>query len=509
MRWNLRITMQDVFGEGLKLLKSAVMILAALSILAYLVVAIRRLSYPFELEWMEGAMVNHVQRVLAGQPLYLPPTIEFIPFIYTPFYFYLSAIVSRIVGEGFLALRLVSFASSLGSLILIALIVRRETGQARSGFLAAAFFAATYQLSGAWFDIARVDSLFLVLTLAGIWFLRGRPTEWRDILAALCFSLAFFTKQAALGIALFMGVYTLLSRTGRQRYVFVLATAVLIGVPGWILNTLSDGWFSYYVFNLPSQHDPVVIMIFRYWTADILRPLAYLSLLAIMAVLRPFLTDNARNGWFYLFLLAGTVGVGFVGRVHPNGYLNVLIPVYAGISIAAAVGLATLEKGLDRLNGSSMPDSSWGVVGQIVLHAAIVFQFILLLYNPLALLPTAADRAAAEKLQDQIGNVAGQVYLPFHGYLAEMEGKQSFAHAMAISDVFSGDLKAAKAGMRADMRTAFQQGLFEQIILDDEWMLMEIEPYYSCEPLLYDDEDALWPVVGMQTRPQLICTFVE
>jgi len=176
--------------------------------------------------------------------------------------------------------------------------------------------------------------------------------------------------------------------------------------------------------------------------------------------------------------------------------------------LTAAVGLATLEKGLDRFNGGCMQDSSWGVVGQIALNAAIVFQFILLLYNPLALLPTAADRAAAEKLQDQIGNAAGQVYLPFHGYLAEMEGKQSFAHAMAISDVFSGDLEAAKAGMRADMRAAFQQGLFEQIILDDEWMLTEIEPYYSCEPLQYD-EAVLWPVVGMQTRPQLICTFVE
>ena len=52
------------------------LLVAALVVLGlYLVLAVIHLSYPFELEWMEGGMVDHVRRVLAGQKLYVKPTI--------------------------------------------------------------------------------------------------------------------------------------------------------------------------------------------------------------------------------------------------------------------------------------------------------------------------------------------------------------------------------------------------------------------------------------------------
>jgi len=38
---------------------------SAASIAAYLWIALHRLDYPFDLEWMEGAGVDHVARILA------------------------------------------------------------------------------------------------------------------------------------------------------------------------------------------------------------------------------------------------------------------------------------------------------------------------------------------------------------------------------------------------------------------------------------------------------------
>ena len=72
---------------------------ASLYPLAYLVIALTRLSYPFELEWMEGGSVVHVQRILDGQALYVTPSLTFVPFIYSPFYFYVSSLFAHVTED--------------------------------------------------------------------------------------------------------------------------------------------------------------------------------------------------------------------------------------------------------------------------------------------------------------------------------------------------------------------------------------------------------------------------
>src|SRR5437867_2599 len=100
--------------------------LGVLYLLVYLVIALRRMSFPFELEWMEGASIGHVDRLLHGLPLYAKPSLDFTPFIYPPLYFIVSAWVAKLTGNGFLPLRLVSFAASLACFALLYAIVRRE-----------------------------------------------------------------------------------------------------------------------------------------------------------------------------------------------------------------------------------------------------------------------------------------------------------------------------------------------------------------------------------------------
>jgi len=132
--------------------------MSAVYIIMYIVLAILRMPCPFELEWMEGAMVDHVVWMLAGNPLYPEPSLDFVPFIYAPIYFYVSAGISWLIGVGFFPLRLVSVLASLGSLVVIFAFVRKETLSWQAALLASGLFAATYELSDVWFDIARVDS---------------------------------------------------------------------------------------------------------------------------------------------------------------------------------------------------------------------------------------------------------------------------------------------------------------------------------------------------------------
>ena len=174
----------------------SLLLLAISYIAVYLIIVCLRIQYPFELEWMEGGVVDHVRRILSGKKLYVNPSLEFIPFTYTPFYFYVSALVSKITGIGFTPLRFVSLISSLGSFFIIFLIVKRETRAYFPSIIASCFFAATFQISGAWFDIGRVDSLFLLLSLLTIYVIKFHTSWQSHIIAGILISFAFLTKQA-------------------------------------------------------------------------------------------------------------------------------------------------------------------------------------------------------------------------------------------------------------------------------------------------------------------------
>src|SRR3569833_2402600 len=131
----------------------------------YLFTAVHRMRYPFELEWMEGGVLEHVKRVVSGQPLYAAPSLDFAAFIYNPLYYYVAAPFCAVFGVGLFPLRLVSFVASLSSFLLLFFLVKKHTGQLLAGILAAGLFAATFVVGGSWFDLARIDSLGLALLL--------------------------------------------------------------------------------------------------------------------------------------------------------------------------------------------------------------------------------------------------------------------------------------------------------------------------------------------------------
>jgi len=91
-------------------------LVAAVAIAVYVVLAVRRAAYPFQLEWLEGGAVEHVRRILQGRALYPAPSVDFVAYPYPPLYLLLSALVALVTGVGYLPLRLVSVAASLGSM---------------------------------------------------------------------------------------------------------------------------------------------------------------------------------------------------------------------------------------------------------------------------------------------------------------------------------------------------------------------------------------------------------
>jgi len=437
-------------------LKCGLLAAAAFYIAAFVGNATVRVPYKYELEWMEGGVVCHVERVLEGKSIYCEPSAEFVPFIYTPFYYYVSAAVARVVGLGFFPLRLVSLIASLGCASLIMLIVvRRAHAPAFFGFLAAGFFMACFCVTGRWLDIARVDPLFLMLLLSSIYAFQSPKPSVNSVLAAILMFLAFFTKQTALMVALPLCLWSVLFRTGWSRISFSLVFFAFLGLSTLLMNGVSDGWYSYYVFSLPKQHGIQQDMYWGYWQHDIFD---YAGIAFIASALCIFRGRHASRGeWcFDLAVLGSLLFASWFSRLHSGGYLNVLLPAFAALAIFFGIGLfkAVAQAGNRRWLAACC-------------YAIAIFQFQQMFFQPSDQIPSRAATETGDMLMETIASVDGNVFMSSHPWYPGMTGKGTCAQNMAISDILRASASSTqKAQIQADILRRIEHRTYGALILD-------------------------------------------
>lgn len=460
-------------------------------------VALARIGYPYELEWMEGAMVDHTVRLLSGHPLYAAPSLDFVPFPYPPLFHYAGALVALILGPGFAALRLVSLLATLGTLILIGLFVRHEGGRPAWSLVAAGVFAATFPLSGGWFDVGRVDALMLFLVLAALYVARV-STTWRgDLLAGLLATLAVFTKQPA-AITLLPALILAPAWLGWRRAFRLWGACLGAGAILFVgMNALHGGWFKHYTLDLVSQHTVIPAMFVGFWTDDLLAHVPVLLALGGAALLLPPVT-NSRRGWvFYVALLASLIGGSWSGRMNWGSVLNMLMPVHAGLAILTGLALVGLER-LAGARGGRAP----ALAGLAAL--ALAGQMAALVYSPAAYIPDAAAYAAGETYARTVAGLEGPVWTVCHGHVA---GQTPRAHGMAMIDALMHDPGGVTAPYVAAIDAAIEAQAFAAIVVDREgicWpdQVIALEGFYA--PL---EPDALLQpreYAGFQLLPEVI-----
>ena len=144
-------------------------------VLLFLYTSLRRIGYPFSFDQVEGGIVTSVWRIVHGYPLYAKPTPDFVPYLYAPLYFYLVTALSKLIGVGYASLRLISILGTLGSLCVIYALIHGETRSHVASLAGAGLFAACYLPLEGWFDVGRVDSLFVFLLLLAIYCTRRAP----------------------------------------------------------------------------------------------------------------------------------------------------------------------------------------------------------------------------------------------------------------------------------------------------------------------------------------------
>ncbi|MBN1423122.1 hypothetical protein JXA88_01070 [Candidatus Fermentibacteria bacterium] len=469
--------------------------LAALG--SYLVITVSRLGYPFDLEWMEGGMVDHVARIRAGQPLYVSPSPAFVPFTYPPLFCWTAAVVARVVGLGYPALRIVAFASSLACVALIGNIVRRETRSLYAAVVAMGLWAATYRTSGAWFDIARADCLFLALTLGSFSLVRCGASRRMDALAALLLVLASLTKQTAFAVAIVL-ICAVAVMDFRRGLFLGIVTVVGMSACHGTLHLATQGWYGYYVFDLPRRFTGRVLgpEILAFWTRDVLLNFGFAALLAVAWLVRT-IVGRGGSGWIDLGMAAGMVAGAWLPRMQYGGYDNTLIPAYAILAV-----LAGLTVGVVRDRNEKRPSRRHLRMAVAVLCLG---QFARLTYDPRAQIPTTRDRREGQWLLEMLASIEGEVLVPYHGFWPSRAGATG-AHRMAVSDVLGCDPKGQGPILRAQFSDLRSSGRISAVVLDrDDWFFMdEVNRHYPRAMPAFRDSTTFRPRTGWPIRPMWI-----
>ncbi len=481
----------------MKLLRFPIPVLAGAFLLTYLAVAASRIAYPFELEWMEGGSLEQVRRVLDGRPLYVPPSLEFTPFIYPPLYFWAGAAAAKLVGLSFTTLRAVSLLASLASLLLLYRFARRETGSRLAGLLAAGLFAACFRIGGAWYDVARVDSLSVALWLGALYLLRFGASTTSQAAAGALVALSFLTKQSALVAAAPLAFHAVLFK--RRRGFPFLAAAVAAGAGmTLLLDRASGGWFRYYVFDLPRSHAIVPAMILGFWKVDVLSGIGLACLVGVAYIGRGLWGGDREGASLLGLAVAGAAGSAWLSRMHLGGWPNVLMPLHAAVALLGGVAVYALVREATAGRSRAAPWLAAAV------QLAMAAQLALLVYDPRPFVPSRADRESGHDLVGSLARIPGDVLVPNHPYLATLAGKPSFAHDNAIADVLRGVRCDARSRLEREVVSAIRARRFEAVIVDEEanFLAGYLAGSYVPVARVIPRPDVFWTVTGARMRPE-------
>ena len=473
-----------------------------LFLFSFLYIALSRISYPFELEWLEGLSLQHVKRVLGSGDLYVKPTIDFIPNLYPPLHAYLGALVCSVFGADFVSLRAISFISALGVLAVIYLFVARETSTSPlplnvPAMVAVGLFVATYDRVGGWFDIARVDSLLLFFVTLGLYILRFYATPRGFVVAGLLFVLAGFVKQSGFLMAVPLIGAVVLAYRHRGLY-FAGSIGLVAAIITIVLAALYEGsWFFYYVIDMPMRHPKVHVSSVEILWNDLIAPMPIACLLALFSLL-PGDVSAPKHRQIILgaFLLSG-ISVSWAIRCRVGSFLNDIIPAYLAVSILAGVGLERLLRlGRESLEWRLAPSSA------LVL---VLAQFWMLRYDPIAHIPTQEDREAGDRIVEQLRVIPGDIFIPHHGYLAEMAGKRSFAHTLAIDNLRLEDRGPNRDFIERQIVSGLARKSFGAVVVEsDGWSINAIREHYKPVRALYLNSGVFFPREGGHLRPEYI-----
>jgi hypothetical protein len=480
---------------------AAAFLVAIAGVVLYVIAA--RFSFPGELEWMTGAIVDHVERVRQGEPVYAAPSAHWIPFIYTPGYYWVCALVAHVLPV-VAACRFVSILSSAIAATCTYFLAKSAGASRYQAALSPLLFIACFGYVCAWYDVERADALLVAMLAVAAVVLQRWTSPATTAASGALVGLAFFVKQPA---STFIVVVPLvLAMAGQTKRAAVFAVGALVAiVPLFVwLQASTKGWFSFYCFTLPRAHGMAAKYITMFFVVDASKGLLLtLATLAAFARLVSIARDRIAKREVVIaspeLVLVAFVVAGFAAsatsRLHVGGWPNVLL-FWTTFAVPSVSALAS------RLESVGSKLVTCATLGAIALQAGAFVP------DPNEAVPDHAAREAARTVGARVAMLekGGDVLLLGRGHVTH----ERHPHINALVDL----MRAGNAPP-ADLIDAITQRRFAAIILDDlddvrmeklldresELYVPVTRNYFIAER--FDDRMPM-PVVGFPSLPQLV-----
>ncbi|MBV9577865.1 MAG: glycosyltransferase family 39 protein [Chloroflexi bacterium] len=477
-------------------LQVAFMVCCGMAVAAFVIASLVRLSYPYPLELTEPASLEEVKRVLRGEPLYVAPTLQHVPMVYGPVYFYLSAALAALTGATLAPLRLVSLLASLGTFGLMGWLVKRETGRWIGGVAAVGLLAIADPLTQTAYDTARVDALFVFFLMAAIVVARTRTDLCGLLASGVLLGLAGLTKLpvGAAPVAGALGLYLLV--TTRARVLAFVAGCALVVVLGLLALRLQSGpWPTWYMLDLPSKH---VINnhgdeLGRFWFVDTLPRFTLPLLIGPLFLFVSVIDGNRRQFLFYGLVNLSLIGLAWAARSNSGGSPNVLVPAFVAVALFFGLGLDVLLRLLRTSSARVRPLRAYVL-------ALCILELALNAYNPRLLVPYRSEEWAADRLSAKLGSLDGPLFgLNLDGYVQGSDkGEQPLTGALLeLTGSFGGSGSEAGEAWKDAFSTALAERRFSHVVLIEDCCEIEAllarNGYVDAGPLFPPNDDYwLW-----------------
>ncbi|MBN1655062.1 MAG: hypothetical protein JXA30_14935 [Deltaproteobacteria bacterium] len=398
-----------------RIISAFIVAFSALALLCLGVAIGGRFFFEWPLEWMEGAMLQGAVRVLEGLPLYAPPRAVYVPFLYPPLSYLSMAASIALFGHAFWAARLPSVLALLGTLAFAAKTASEQSKSRFAAVLTVGLIALGYGYGEAFYDLARLDMVFLVLVVAGT----ERLQKGRAKTALALFVVSCLAKQH--GLIFLFSASACLALRDLRRYLLSLAGAWLGVVAIYLsMHLLTGGWSTIYLLMVPRWHGVIPKLILAYFIYDVFMLLPLLAVISFAALWRHRFSPRAID-----FMLMAALAASALGRAHPGGHDNVLIPGFVFMSIATSASLVPVL--LSETRRAAL---------RVLIAAGLFLQSLMLFQSPTLFWPPSGSPEKFSRAVAALNACAKNreaVSLDF-----AMLTETPFLHTMQLSDIRAG-----------------------------------------------------------------------
>ena len=507
----------------------------------------QRIEYPYDLEWMEGGMLIHAWRIQQELGIYVPPSSDFIPYIYPPLYPTVLSWMSEIWTLDYWMGRGVSIFGTLLATSALIFGVRRETESWSFAWLGGALWLSTYEDSGTFFDLTRADGLMMGLLAWSLVLVRVDRLK----LAGLTLFLAFLAKHNAAIVGLPIALWLWREHDLRAAWTFGLCAAVpaLVSI-GWLQHQ-TEGLFSTYLLDVPAHHPIVGYRLFWLSELEMTRAVGIPLLLISVVCIHKLWNHQRWRGvcWgvavvsFCLMTQVETSDFPKIFGSHKNGQVPFAIAVWV-LALTAWVVPSRWFEFFNRSEKRHKGQSYWiwtsvililfsalmrghhggftnvlmpglwtlCIVIPILCHVqriqkwvtfgALSVQCIVGQWTASEMIPTLEDRLAGDALVAELRVRPGPIWAPHSPWLPVQAGHSPTAHLIALWDIDheTGPLVDSVELIKEDIRNH----RWGTIVSADKRLGFGLATHYEYHQSIRPKGRTFLPKVGWKVRPSYL-----